>query len=192
MPAHKFKIKEVRGKWDIASYAGLPAATTTVTVDFSNLSKHTYNKIVQLVEAYPHEVPRCGYGSKAYKLFKMLCEYHDVPMINIKPYGITLRGITDPTLWQEMYDLCFADALAGRMESRNNHRLTYLEAGKERYQKQGEIHYWYGSHEFYEALQTNEIMQQTVKFLRESTAERMEKAYNTAAYGGCITMQLTK
>jgi hypothetical protein len=193
MGVHTEKSFKVSNKWDIAYRASLPTATTTVELDFSKLKTPTYNKLLKIIEHYPVS-PGKGYGwySEAKKLFNALSQYYCVPNNNVHEYGISLEGILDDGLWHEVWELCYADAIAERMADRGEWCMNNLIRRKDRDKAERRISYWHGSKEFYQEFPKSEAYAKVSAHLRDRMEPTLEKMFETVAYGATIRFQLTK
>ena len=193
MGTHKHKAPmKFSSKWDVAYKVDMPGVTCDLEVDFSKISSRVHKKVLYAVENYPEIPKQFGYSSDARRLFETLRKYHGLPVYNIN-HLIKVHGLRDPELYQELYEFCYADAVAKRMERGEDWTLRNLVYEYESGKHEGNLSYYpgYGGDEFEKQVEQSDVCKRVKQYLQKQTAPVLEKMYQTVAYGGCIRFQLT-
>lgn len=181
------KAKRVHDVWDIARASKVMGATTDVTLDFEHVTERVRSKIVSALQNYPDKHPG-GYRSHARKLYDYLCEFYDLPSNRIDEDGIYLNKLYDEALYEETYNIVYADALAKRMEHGAEWLITRLEA---RCSKElGKISYYGMSHQTNQLIRDSGVVDRIHQYMMKELAPKLEKALTTVQFGGKIKFQL--
>lgn len=192
------KPTNVRSKWEVAEYAGLPGATTTVEIDLSSLTPRMRTNLIKKMEEFlsGQEKSR-GWYSKSNKLFRIAKKYCGIHEFHVSPWGIDIPDIT-PEIWDFAYGIYSADTSVLLMsDSASQHR-------KERRRLQSvEVRSQCGDpnrntfkvgldrgEDFEEPLA--ELRSMVVTHYKKQETEKFEKLQQLIYYGGTIQLQLTR
>lgn len=181
------KSKRVADQWDVARIAKMMGATTEVTIDFEKVTDRVRNKIASGLEGYP-TYPVGGYASKARQLYDHVCKFYEIPWSDVDKDRININGLDNEQLYDEIYNVLYADAVARRMETGNDWYVQRLlrNCSKE----EGSIYFYGMSSATWESVQQSGVLERIQEYLSAAMKPKLDQALTTVQFGGKIKFKL--
>jgi hypothetical protein len=109
----------VYSKWDIARFAILPGATTTVEVDLSSITPRMRTNLIKKMDAFFAGKQERGYYSKSGELFRAVKRHCGIRDFCVSRWVIDIDDIT-PEIWDVAYGIAATDTAAVLMMDVND------------------------------------------------------------------------
>jgi hypothetical protein len=181
------KSKRVDNQWDVARISKMMGATTEVTIDFEKVTDRVRNKIASGLENYP-TYPVGGYSSKARQLYDHVCKFYEIPWSDVDKDRININGLDNEQLYDEIYNVLYADAVARRMETGDDWYVQRLlrNCSKE----EGSIYFYGMSSATWESVQQSGVLKRIQEYLSAAMKPKLDQALTTVQFGGKIKFKL--
>ena len=181
------KSRRVDNQWDVARLAKMMGATTEVTIDFEKVTDRVRNKIASGLEGYP-TYPVGGYSSKARQLYDQVCKFYEIPWSDVDKDRININGLDNEQLYDEIYNVLYADAVARRMETGDDWYIQRLlrNCSKE----EGNIYFYGMSSTTWENVQQSGVLERIQEYLSAAMKPKLDQALTTVQFGGKIKFKL--
>ena len=180
----KVKSKNLCDVWDAARSFSIMGATTEITIDFEKVTDRVRSKVSKALQNYP-EGHAGGYRSHARKLYDKVSEFYELPRNYIDQSCVRLVHLHDKAVYDEVYAVLYADAVAQRMETGREWPIQRLEKNSSR--ENGNIYYYHLEEQTYQHMQESGLIERIKASVKETLADRLDKALTTVQFGGKIT-----
>jgi hypothetical protein len=181
------KSKRVDNYWDVARMAKVMGATTEVTIDFEAVTDRVRNKVISGLAGYP-AYPVGGYQSKARQLYDHVCKFYEIPWSNVDKQRISLNHLYNEPLYDEVYNVLYADAVAQRMETGDDWSIRRLTRDCDK--EQGRIYFYGMNASTWRYLQQSGVLERIQEYLSAAIQPKLDQALTTVQFGGKIKFKL--